>query len=69
MKPTRMTIALTDDTQLSVRIRPISLLLWRVKRVLKLDAELDGEALVMWVPWRSVLVIAAAPEEESDGWR
>ena len=66
MKPTRMTIALTDDTQLSVRIRPISLLLWRVKRVLKLDAELDGEALVMWVPWRSVLVVAVAPEEESD---
>lgn len=66
MKPTRMTIALTDDTQLLVRIRPISLLLWRVKRVLKLDAELDGEALVMWVPWRSVLVVAVAPEEESD---
>lgn len=66
MKPTCMTIALTDDTQLLVRIRPISLLLWRVKRVLKLDAELDGGALVMWVPWRSVLVIAVAPEEESD---
>lgn len=66
MKPTRMTIALTDDTQLSVRIRPISLLLWRVKRVLKLDVGLDGEAMVMWVPWRSVLVIAVAPEEESD---
>ena len=66
MKPTRMTVALTDDTQLLVRIRPISLLLWRVKRVLKLDAELDGEALVVWVPWRSVLVIAVAPEEESD---
>lgn len=61
-----MTIALTDDTQLSVRIRPISLLLWRVKRVRKLDVELDGEPLVMWVPWRSVLVIAVAPEEESD---
>jgi len=66
VKPTHMTIALTDDTQLSVRIRPISLLLWRVKRVLRLDAELDGEALVVWVPWRSVLVIAVAPEEEDD---
>lgn len=66
MKPTRMTIALTDDTQLTAIIRPISILLWRVKRVLKLDAELDGEALAMWVPWRSVLVIAVAPEEEDD---
>lgn len=66
MTPTRMTVALTDDTQLLVRIRPISLLLWRVKRVLRLEAELDGEALTMWVPWRSVLAIAVAPEEETD---
>lgn len=66
MTPTRMTIALTDDTQLSVCIRPISLLLWRVKRVLRLKAELDGESLDMWVPWRSVLAIAIAPEEEND---
>lgn len=66
MTPTRMTVALTDDTQLLVRIRPISLLLWRVKRVLRLEAELDGEALTMWVPWRSVLAIAIAPEEEND---
>lgn len=66
MTPTRMTVALTDDTQLSVHIRPISLLLWRVKRVLRLEAELDGEALTMWVPWRSVLAIAIAPEEEND---
>jgi hypothetical protein len=40
--------------------------LWRVKRVLRLEAELDGEALTMWVPWRSVLAIAIAPEEEND---
>lgn len=66
MTPTRMTIVLTDDTQLSVRIRPISLLLWRVKRVLRLDVELDGEKLTMWVPWGSVLAIAIAPEEEND---
>lgn len=66
MTPARMTIALTDDTQLSVRIRPISLLLWRVKRVLRLEAELDGETLTMWVPWKSVLAIAVAPEEEND---
>lgn len=66
MTPTRMTVALTDDTQLSVRIRPISLILWRVKRVLRLEAELDGEALTMWVPWRSVLAIAVAPEEENN---
>lgn len=66
MTPTRMTIALTDDTQLSVRIRPISLLLWRVKRVLRLEAELDGETLTMWVPWKSVLAIAVAPEEEEN---
>lgn len=66
MTPTRMTVALTDDTQLLVRIRPISLLLWRVKRVLRLEAELDGEQLTMWVPWRSVLAIAIAPEEEND---
>lgn len=66
MTPTHMTVALTDDTQLLVRIRPISLLLWRVKRVLRLEAELDGEALTMWVPWRSVLAIAIAPEEEND---
>ena len=66
MTPTRMTVALIDDTQLSVRIRPISLLLWCVKRVLRLEAELDGEALTMWVPWRSVLAIAIAPEEEND---
>lgn len=66
MTPTHMTVALTDDTQLSVRIRPISLLLWRVKRVLRLEAELDGEQLTMWVPWRSVLAIAIAPEEEND---
>ena len=66
MTPTRMTVVLTDDTQLSVRIRPIGLLLWRVKRVLRLDAELDGEQLTMWVPWRSVLAIAIAPEEEID---
>lgn len=66
MTPTLMTIALTDDTQLSVRIRPISLLLWRVKRVLRLEAELDGEQLTMWVPWRSVLAVAIAPEEEID---
>lgn len=66
MTPTRMTVALTDDTQLLVRIRPISLILWRVKRVLRLEAELDGEALTMWVPWRSVLAIAIAPEEEDD---
>lgn len=66
MTPTRMTVALTDDTQLLVRIRPISLILWRVKRVLRLEAELDGEALTMWVPWRSVLAIAIAPEEEND---
>lgn len=64
MTPTRMTVALTDDTQLLVRIRPISLLLWRVKRVLRLEAELDGEQLTMWVPWRSVLAVAIAPEEE-----
>lgn len=66
MKPTHMTVALTDDTQLSVRIRPISLLLWRVKRVLRLDAKLDGEALTLWVPWKSVLVIAITPGEEND---
>lgn len=66
MTPTRMTIALTDDTQLSVRIRPISLLLWRVRRVLRLEAELDGETLTMWVPWKSVLAIAVAPEEEEN---
>lgn len=66
MTPTHMTVALTDDTQLLVRIRPISLLLWRVKRVLRLEAELDGEQLTMWVPWRSVLAIAIAPEEEID---
>lgn len=66
MTPTRMTVALIDDTQLSVRIRPISLLLWRVKRVLRLEAELDGEVLTMWVPWRSVLAVAIAPEEEND---
>lgn len=66
MTPTRMTVALTDDTQLSVRIRPISLVLWRVKRVRRLEAELDGEVLTMWVPWRSVLAIAIAPEEEID---
>lgn len=66
MTPTRMTVALTDDTQLSVRIRLISLLLWRVKRVLRLEAELDGEQLTMWVPWRSVLAVAIAPEEEND---
>lgn len=66
MTPTRMTVALTDDTQLLVRIRPISLILWRVKRVFRLEAELDGEALTMWVPWRSVLAIAIAPEEEND---
>ena len=66
MTPTHMTVALTDDTQLLVRIRPISLLLWRVKRVLRLEAELDGEQLTMWVPWRSVLAIAIAPEEEND---
>lgn len=66
MTPTRMTVALTDDTQLSVRIRPISILLWRVKRVLRLEAELDGERLAMWVPWTSVLAIAVAPEEEND---
>ena len=66
MTPTRMTVVLTDDTQLSVRIRPISLLLWRVKRVLRLDVELDGEKLTMWVPWGSVLAIAIAPEEEND---
>ena len=66
MTPTHMTVALTDDTQLSVRIRPISLILWRVMRVLRLEAELDGEALTMWVPWRSVLAIAIAPEEEND---
>ena len=66
MTPTRMTVALTDDTQLSVRIRPISLLLWRVKRVLRLEAELDGEQLTMWVPWGSVLAVAIAPEEEID---
>lgn len=66
MTPTRMTVALTDDTQLSVRIRPISLLLWCVKRVLRLEAELDGEVLTMWVPWKSVLAIAIAPEEEID---
>lgn len=66
MTPTRMTVALIDDTQLSVQIRPISLLLWRVKRVLRLEAELDGEQLTMWVPWRSVLAIAIAPEEEID---
>lgn len=66
MTPTRMTVALTDDTQLSVRIRPISLLLWCVKRVLRLEAELDGEQLTMWVPWRSVLAVAIAPEEEND---
>lgn len=66
MTPTRMTVALTDDTQLLVRIRPISLLLWRVKRVLRLEAELDGEQLTMWVPWRSVLAVAIAPEEEND---
>ena len=65
MTPIRMTVALTDDTQLSVRIRPISLILWRVKRVFRLEAELDGEALTMWVPWRSVLAIAIAPEEEN----
>ena len=64
MTPTRMTVALTDDTQLLVRIRPVSLMLWRVKRVLRLRAELDGEELTMWVPWRSVLAIAVAPEEE-----
>ena len=66
MTPTRMTVALIDDTQLSVQIRPISLLLWRVKRVLRLNAELDGEALTMWVPWRSVLAVAIAPDEEND---
>lgn len=66
MTPTLMTVALTDDTQLLVRIRPISLLLWRVKRVLRLEAELDGEQLTMWVPWRSVLAVAIAPEEEND---
>lgn len=66
MTPTHMTVALTDDTQLSVRIRPISLLLWRVKRVLRLEAELDGESLTLWVPWRSVLAIAVAPEEEEN---
>ena len=66
MTPTRMTVALIDDTQLSVKIRPISLLLWRVKRVLRLDAELDGETLTMWVPWKSVLAIAVAPEEENN---
>ena len=66
MTPTHMTVALTDDTQLLVRIRPISLLLWRVKRVLRLEAELDGEQLTVWVPWRSVLAIAIAPEEEID---
>ena len=66
MTPTHMTVALTDDTQLSVRIRPISILLWRVKRVLRLEAELDGESLTMWVPWRSVLAIAVAPEEEEN---
>lgn len=66
MTPTRMTVALTDDTQLSIRIRPISLILWRVKRVLRMEAELDGETLTMWVPWRSVLAIAIAPEEEDD---
>lgn len=66
MTPTHMTVALTDDTQLLVRIRPISLLLWRVKRVLRLEAELDGEVLTMWVPWKSVLAIAIAPEEEID---
>lgn len=66
MTPTHMTVALTDDTQLLVRIRPISLLLWRVKRVLRLEAELDGEQLTMWVPWRSVLAVAIAPEEEID---
>ena len=66
MTPTLMTVALTDDTQLLVRIRPISLLLWRVKRVLRLEAELDGEQLTMWVPWRSVLAVAIAPEEEID---
>ena len=66
MTPTCMTVALTDDTQLLVRIRPISLLLWRVKRVLRLEAELDGEQLTMWVPWRSVLAVAIAPEEEND---
>ena len=66
MTPTCMTVVLTDDTQLSVRIRPISLLLWCVKRVLRLEAELDGEQLTMWVPWRSVLAVAIAPEEEND---
>lgn len=66
MTPTRMTVALTDDTQLLVRIRPISLLLWCVKRVLRLEAELDGETLTMWVPWRSVLAIAVAPDEENN---
>lgn len=66
MTPTRMTVALVDDTQLLVRIRPISVLLWRVKRVLRLTATLDGEELTMRVPWRSVLVIAEAPDEETD---
>lgn len=66
MTPTRMTIALVDDTQLLVRIRPISVLLWRVKRVLRLTATLDGEELNMWVPWGSVLAIAEAPDEETD---
>lgn len=66
MTPTRMTVALIDDTQLSIRIRPISIILWRVKRVLRLEAELDGETLTMWVPWRSVLAIAIAPEEENN---
>lgn len=66
MTPTHMTIALVDDTQLLVRIRPVSVLLWRVKRVLRLTATLDGEELTMWVPWRSVLAIAEAPDEETD---
>ena len=66
MTPTRMTVALTDDTQLLVHIRPLSLLLWRVKRVLRLDVTLDGESLTMWVPWRSVLAIAVAPDEENN---
>jgi hypothetical protein len=34
--------------------------------MLRLEAELDGEALTMWVPWGSVLAIAIAPEEEND---
>ncbi len=61
-----MTVALIDDTQLSVRIRPISLLLWRVKRALRLEAKLDGEALTLWVPWKSVLVIAITSGEDDD---